>query len=370
MEKKEKKYTVSKALARALANSELLLVHSTEYGLEIEKEHIKVLTDAKEAYENDQWTKEIEIEFWLVYKQLSKLIYPVTIDSLNAAQETDIKHPNRFQKLFRIQRRQTVARRSVKLYTTFAIVTMFIMLFIHIYFSIGTIRLNRIQKCNERASQIDLRYDELMLITGTDMQNPSAEIERTRLENELYEINDEKKSNIKLLEQWLHIFKQTFLLNKKAEKAEAKRTEEDSENGFAPMLPSEEQNSTIEVIQESQNYALILGLYVLPLFFGLLGAVAFVLRDLVLQTKKMVFSKESNLNYTLRLILGTLAGLAVGLFWSDFQQQQSFMMITSLSPLIVAFLAGLSVEYVFSGIEKLISNFIEKGVNGKNEETK
>jgi len=129
-------------------------------------------------------------------------------------------------------------------------------------------------------------------------------------------------------------------------------------------------NSTIEIIQEAQNYALILGLYVLPLFFGLLGAVAFVLRDLVLQTKKMVFSKESNLNYTLRLILGTLAGLAVGLFWSDIQQQQSFVMITSLSPLIVAFLAGLSVEYVFSGIERLISNFIEKGVNGKKEEGK
>ncbi len=362
--KPEKKYSVSKALANALNNSELLLVHSTEYGLDIEKEHIKVLTDAKEAYENEQWTKEVEIEFWMVYKQLSKLIYPVTIDSLNAAQETEIREPTRLQKLFKIERKQTVARRSVKFHTIFAVSTMFIMLFIHIYFSIGTIRLNRVQKCNERISQIDLRYDELMLITGTDMQNPSAEIERTRLENELYEINDEKKSNIKLLDEWLQIFKRTFLLNKKEEE---KYNHDELEDEFTPMLPGEQMNSTIETIQEAQNYALILGLYILPLFFGLLGAIAFVLRDLVLQTKKMIFSKESNLNYTLRLILGTLAGLAVGLFWSDIQQQQSFMMITSLSPLIVAFLAGLSVEYVFSGIEQVISNFIKKGVNGKNE---
>ncbi len=358
------KYLASKALIQALANSELMLVHSTEYGLDIEREELKILTEAKEAFDNDLWSKEIEVEFWLVYKKLAKLIYPVTIDSLNASQETVIKQPSPIQRLFRMKRRNTIAKRSVQLYTVLAISTMFVMLIIHVYFSIGTIRLNRIQKCDARTAEIDLRHDELMLITSSEMKNQSAENETERLKSELFEIDDEKKSNIKLLEEWLFTFKRVLLIydNDKLKKEKISIEEEES---FGPPDPNTEMHSVIETIQEAQNYVLILGLYILPLFFGLLGALAFVLRDLVMQTKKMVFSKEANINYTLRLILGTLAGLAVGLFWSDIKQQDSFIMITSLSPLIVAFLAGLSVEYVFSGIEKIVSNFIKNGVNTK-----
>ena len=356
------KYTPTDALTEALKNSELLLVHSTEYGLDIEKNDIKILTEAKEAFENKLWTKEIEIEFWLVYKNLSKLIIPVNIDSLKAAQETKIKQPSFFQKLFRRKTRRTIAHRSVRFYTTFSIITMFFMLVIYIYFFIGTIRLNRIQKCNERMSQIDNRLGEIMLITGVDNQNPSAELEQEQLFNEYTEIDDEKNSNIYLIEGWLIYFKSVlFIKDRKKEEKEAKE-KVTNEPGPPAAGPTESINSKIGIIQEAQNYVIILGLYILPLFFGLLGAIAFVLRDLVSQTKKMLFSKESNINYTLRLILGTLAGLAVGLFWGDIKQQESFIFIESLGPLLIAFLSGLSVEYVFSGIEKLIANFINKGI--------
>lgn len=361
-----KKYKASKAVVNALANAELLLVHTTEYGLEIKKEQIQVLTQAKEAYDNDEWTKEVEVEFWLVFKELTKLIYPVSIDSLASAQETEIKNPNRLQKLLRIKTRQTVAHSSVRFYTALSIITMIVMLVIHIYFSIGTIRLNRIQQCNERLSKIDTRYNELMLLTDTESGNKSAELEKIQLEAEMFEIDDEKNSNIRLLEEWLIISKKILLIYDEPE-PEEQISADNIEEDFMPMPPTDEMNSTIEIIQEAQNYVLVLGLYILPLFFGLLGAIAFVLRDLVLQTKKMIFSKETNINYTLRLILGTLAGLAVGLLWSDIKQQQNLMMLESFSPLIIAFLSGLSVEYVFSGIEQIVSNFIKKGVNGKND---
>ena len=355
------KYTPTDALIEALNNSELLLVHSTEYGLEIKKDDIKILTDAKEAFENEMWTKEIEIEFWIVYKNLSKLITPVNIDSLKAAQETKIKQPNLLQKLFRRKRRRTIAHRSVRFYTAFSIFTMFLMLIIYIFFFIGTIRLNRIQKCNERMAEIDDRLDEIMLITGIDNKNPSAELEYEQLLNEYTEIDDEKNSNIYLIEGWLLKFK-AVLFVKDREKKEDNIEKTNTEPGPPDTNPTDDINSKIGIIQEAQNYVIILGLYILPLFFGLLGAIAFVLRDLVNQTRKMLFSKELNINYTLRLILGTLAGLAVGLFWGDIKQQESFIFMESLGPLLIAFLSGLSVEYVFSGIEKLVANFINKGI--------
>ena len=79
-------FTPTRAVKNAIENSELLLVHATEYGLDITKEQIGVLSDAKQALENNDWTKEIEIEFWMIYKELSKLIKPVNIDCLKASQ--------------------------------------------------------------------------------------------------------------------------------------------------------------------------------------------------------------------------------------------------------------------------------------------
>ena len=360
------KNTPSTALLEALKNSDLILVHAAESGLELKKEDIRILTESKQALAHEEWTIEIEIEFWMVYKNLSKLIHPVTIDSLKAAQETEIKQPSFIQKLLKKKRRRTIAHRSVRFHTGLALVTMLSMLVIYIYFFIGTTRLNHIQKCDNNIEKIQKRLDEIMIITGMDFKNPSAELEKERLFSKLAETDNEKKSNIELLEGWLNTFK-LFIFLKSKEEYESEQ--ENINNEFAPPMsaPDQMQDDKIKIIQEAENYVLVLGLYILPLFFGLLGAIAFDLRDLVHQTKKMEFSKESNINYTLRLILGTIAGLAVGLLWGDLTKQDSINVISTLGPLVIAFVAGLSVEYVFAGLEKLVANFINKSVNNKSK---
>ena len=354
----------TQALVDALKNSDLLLVHAAEYGLDIEKEHIKILTQAKQAFANDMWTLEIEIEFWMVYKNFSKLIFPVTIDSLKAAQETEIKQPNFIQKIIRKKRRRTIAHRSVRFHTGLALGTMILMLIIYIYFFIGTTRLTHIEKCDDKLDVTQKRIDALMIITDSDYKNPSADLEKERLFSQMDETDNEKKSNIELLEGWLNTFK-FIVFFKSQKKDEVELDEMEKQIGPPGGAPDQMQDNKIKIIQESENYVLILGLYILPLFFGLLGAIAFVLRDLVHQTKKMEFSKESNINYTLRLILGTIAGLAVGLLWGDITNQDSIDVISNLGPLVIAFVAGLSVEYVFAGLEKLVANFINRSVNGK-----
>ncbi len=357
-------FKASELVVDALKNAELVLSHCAEVGIDIEEKDVEVVTQAKEIYEEDNWGKDIEIKFWLSYKNLTKLIKPVSVDSLKASQETVIKAPNLFQKFFRIKRRNTLAYRIVRFYTAFAVLTMLFMLVLHIYFSIGTIRLNRIQSANDRSLTLETQLDEIELIS--DNSNLSAQQKQDNLINDLVEVNTEKESNIKLLNDWVDFIDRIFFFGQR-ETEDAQDSEILTQSDIpappgAPTAPETTLKANIEIIQQAQNYVLVLGLYILPLFYGLLGALTYVLRDLSKKTILMQYTKESNINHILRLILGTIAGLAVGVFWGDIKQQESFMVIKSLGPLIVAYLSGLTVEYIFSAIEKWIGSILERAL--------
>jgi len=110
------------------------------------------------------------------------------------------------------------------------------------------------------------------------------------------------------------------------------------------MAPISTQN--VVIVQQAKSLIIILNQYILPLLYGLLGGFAFVLRSLANETKKLIYTPTSNIEYGLRIHLGALAGLVVGFLWGDFQGK-SFGIVESLSPLAVAFLAGYSVDFLF-----------------------
>jgi len=365
------KFFASDLVKDAITNAEIVLAYTAEAGIDVNISDVEIITKAKELLLQNEWNSQIEIEFWNAYKNLTALIQPVSVDSLRASQETVIKNPNIFQKIFRKKRRETLAYRVVRFYTIFAVITMLLMLVLHIYFSIGTIRLNRIQSADERIKDIESQLDEIELIIGTS-SNLSAQQKQDHLQNELFEVNTEKESNIKLLGEWVAFVQDFFFMsNKEAKQMPQEQTQAGNPAPPAPQnfpaSPEATLDKNIEIIQKAQNYVLIIGLYVLPLFYGLLGALTYVLRDLSNQTHKMQYTKESNINHILRLILGTIAGLAVGVFWGDLKQQESFIIIRSLGPLIVAYLSGLTVEYVFTAIEKWIGSVINKALNTENK---
>ncbi len=357
--------TPTEVVEDAISNAELLLMHASESGLDISPEEVAVITEAKRAFYNNEWSTDIELKFWLVYKNLARRSYPVTVDGVRAAQETKIKYPNFWQKLTKKTRRNTLAYRAVRFYTGFTIITLLIMVALHIIYSIGTSRLTRIQMASERIKQIEKQLDQLDMIAGNDATNMNIELQKEKLLNELYEANSEKVNAIKLLKAWLLSIKKMTFSEKEFEKRMTELQQENANPGGMPAPPTSPEASidtNIGIIQEAQNYLLILGLTILPLFYGLLGALAFVLRDLVQSTKKLQFTKESNIINILRLTLGTIAGLAVGVFWVDIRQQQEFVMVKNLGPLIVAFLSGFMVEYVFAVLERWMTMILEKAV--------
>lgn len=360
------KFYASELVKDALKNAELVLYHISEMGIDSHREDIEVITKAKEKLEINEWSSDLEVRFWMAYRNLTDMLKPISVDSLRASQETIIKSPNIFQRFFKLKIKNSLSLKVVRFYTFFAVITMLLMLVMHIYFSIGTIRLNRIQSADERIVSIQSQLDEMDLMMGAS-SNLSVQQKGDRLHSELFEVNTERNSNISLLGDWVNFIEHFFLIGKKDVQVvpQSQVVETPSEPGppTSPVAPEQILNKNIEIIQQAQNYVLIIGLYILPLFYGLLGALTYVLRDLSNQTMKMQYKKENNINHILRLILGTIAGLAVGVFWGDIKQQENFIIIRSLGPLIVAYLSGLTVEYVFSAIEKWIGSLLDKALS-------
>jgi hypothetical protein len=107
----------------------------------------------------------------------------------------------------------------------------------------------------------------------------------------------------------------------------------------------------------SKSTLAILSQYVLPLLYGLLGALAYILRTLSREIQNVTFTRGSEIRYSLRWPLGMLGGVTVGLFF-DPTNLTGFAAIT---PLGLAFLAGYGVELLFTGLDRMVSAFTGEG---------
>jgi hypothetical protein len=104
-------------------------------------------------------------------------------------------------------------------------------------------------------------------------------------------------------------------------------------------------------IEEKANlFVGILLSFILPILIGTIGAIAYVIRAISDQIKTSTFSTSSPIQHLMRVALGALSGLVVGLFNGLSSQ-------ISLPPLAIAFLAGYGVEAVFSMFDGLIRKF-------------
>lgn len=365
----------SEFLRESVFNAELLLHYATEQGLDVKIETISSIIKAKSCQQTKKWDTQSEIDFWMQFKSLSSLVKPVSVDSLFSTKRILIKEPNFIQRLLGQQKSLSYSRKSARMYMLWAMVVVIAMLTTQIFSLKGSTLLSKIQNNNKRISEIDYRVGELRLLLNSDPNNESAALERRRLESEKMQLDQEIKSSIDLLTPWVRTLRKFAVLGSRGvlKKDETATTANavsistmNAGPGFGPPdmstnIAEIDMNDRINTIQESQNFTLILQLYILPLFYGLIGGFVFVLRTLSADIKTMTFSQNSKIKYSLRIILGTLAGLIVGLLWGDIESQQ-ITFLESLSTSAIAFIAGYAVEYVFNGLDRLADSIGKKKV--------
>jgi hypothetical protein len=96
-----------------------------------------------------------------------------------------------------------------------------------------------------------------------------------------------------------------------------------------------------------------MGTCLLPVFYALLGACAYLLRSLEEQIKLRTFTKSDA--HTTRFLIAAIAGGVVGMF-NNFNISQN----TSVPPLAIAFLVGYAADVFFSFLEGLLQTFTRR----------
>ncbi|MDP3086566.1 MAG: hypothetical protein Q8N44_23090 [Rubrivivax sp.] len=133
---------------------------------------------------------------------------------------------------------------------------------------------------------------------------------------------------------------------------------------FVQSLSIERDHSypMVSMVYATRNKVSLLVSWLLPGLYGLLGACVFLLRDLLHGNGVSRTQGDARivdlLSLLLRVALGGLAGIIIGWFWvpSAASPISTAIPVSSLS-FGIAFLAGYSIDSLFSLLDRLIRNF-------------
>ena len=170
--------------------------------------------------------------------------------------------------------------------------------------------------------------------TEKDIANESALLAAEHLEDERTRIAD-------MLATWCRVLLPDSWVPSRTSKATHSDEYEQLDSDRVVALASR----VLEVLQQ----------YVLPLLYGWLGAMAYVLRTLGQQSRARLFSVENQTDFNLRVWLGVVAGLAIGWFFRS--DKAAGPAVGSISALALAFVAGYSVDLLFTAMDRVVAAF-------------
>lgn len=353
--KEEKYIDENEQVKTDIDNAISIMSYIVDRGLNITQDQLTTVIESKVKYRTKKWTQESEIKFYMTYRELTKTIKPVTVDSLTSSRPSALMQPTKFDKMIGRSSKWSLSKRTVTGYSISTLVCMMLLLLTHIYFHLGSTRLNNVTTYEAELNELLDRQGELMEVANLSSNSGSDEMfshyqqESERMMDRINNINNMMQSNIDLLGPWTkYIRMATFNTTINTD--------------TIAMTYADMNKANQAVIQEAKGYVYILGIYVLPLIYGIIGGFTFVLRELNNDIRRLTFSTGSSIKYLLRILLGAIAGLSIGLFWGDIQKAQE-LGLSSLSPMLLAFLGGYCVEYLLQFIERLPKVVLSKTLN-------
>lgn len=122
---------------------------------------------------------------------------------------------------------------------------------------------------------------------------------------------------------------------------------------------------SVESLQRRVAYEVRINLgnlatYIIPLFMGLLGSLAFMMQSLTTQLKEHTHVPASISGTLVRLCLGAVAGVFGGL-----ATPQSDAVLKALPPLFVPFVFGYGIEILFTLLNRIVGTFTEAKTGAK-----
>ena len=346
----------------ALDTAAVLIKYSAESPKDLPNAIVLPIVTAWKAREEKNWSPEISSAFWVAYSALCDLLKPVTIDTIEASRPKIKAHKFIFFGPLRtISLTQRTARRYLILLLVLLVISTVSGFIVSVSNSLSTeikalvgdgdtyvtqtatslssieADLDAFANANENPLQISLEDTRIKPEVRTKIDGL-----RSRLQD-LYYVQDRMHQKVTL------IFRITSLsVLPIPQEGDLSRLPV-LENGFDNVRSYYLERRS--VTQAQQLVYVLNSLYtaLVPLLLGAIGACTYVLRLMSQQIADTTFSSTSPIRHFVRVALGALAGVAIGL--------GGFAPDNGLSAAALAFLAGYAVEPVFATLDAFAAKF-------------
>ncbi len=346
-------------MSDAINNAMLLIQTACERAIALDDQIIATVLHIRNAQETGTIEPLDEQDFWQSYRTLSQQLYPITIHSIKATSDTAPVNNSRLFPWFS-KRPMSLSQKCVVNYRLLSTITLITLIALQIYWYIGFALITDI---NTQHKNILVLSDKLATAQSAPAQtNDSQYKSNTYPEN--YQYNkllkqlDEhkiwKEAAANHLENWNDVWSSLDLLTHQPWQT----------SSFAKLNVQTQRR--IQFVS-AENALQAISEYFLPILYGLIGACFYILRQLPKEIENQTFSKNSYINYSLRVTQGPLAGILISYFTNPTKADsisasdnvQQLLTIdpgaSSLSPLALAFLAGYSVEFIFRFLDRFLS---------------
>jgi len=362
-------------LEEAMAELELLVAYICRQGLQLDGKLLKdVLRIKTEFNEQKALSEEEEAAFWQYFNELVKQVAPASVVSIrdsNPSHSWQARFPKQFKQVHRIP-----------LYYGLLVCAIIVLtVSLQTYYMVG---IGVIHKTHALFAERNEFREKLQVLS----LNPShkASSEWLAIKRKEQELDQEFDANRTLLLRWNTYWRFGFshevTISKfdkfKYQQSKAKLT---AQLDFITDQPrSHERAKQITQLKDkiseldkafvlhqarqaffdsrlSAEYVVnLLANYILPLLYGLLGALTLVLRNLHLDFKRGTFSKKLCLDYNLRILLGGVAGVSSSMLMGE----GTGVPQGSYSPMLFAFVLGYNVEIMFALMDNIANRLGDK----------
>lgn len=409
-------------LVTDMDDAQLLLSYFTRNGLaedrKINDDVVKTLIISRERLRAGEFdSKDEEAKFRTAYGLIAKAAQPVTVaslrDSTATASRMSLKWDWARNRPYLTPESRPVPEIACLRYRNFAFLVLFALVIVQSYWTATSSVVTKtdalITEINRAPTKQEYIQREAARLgnnktgnapakntsTSTTLPAPAPVVVATTKTNnaeltrdELVSKIGELEANYSMLGKFMWPFKWLQFDREKAAKKEAAKDQSttatpaptpspkpsdgqdiaaDDKQGKDPnealFVPSKFQSESAAIRAVAVQVIDVMQKWLLPLLYGALGAMVFVVRTLSMQARDRLFRKEGLVSLVLRVFLGMISGLAIGWFWGHDPEPTKTggaMTLSTLSPFALAFIAGYGVELFFALLDKIVSTFTNK----------
>ena len=377
-------YNTETALKTAVKEAQMMIRFASEHKRVLESQHIKAVGTIHRTLKTEvDPTPQEEVAFWVAYEKIATAIAPASVESIlmtrglcdDITGESATRSP---------------AGRKVRWYKWITITTFVVLFMVQMFWFVGNQIVKDVETSEKSTISLENKIETTRMSFEQDIANAetgkfpssvvipsnvdkadqsqwvqeslmkSSHVAITPLQNRLDDEINMREAAYFNLKLWNQAWSTPILL----------------EPLFWDQLAYDSLNpdSQLRIIYKGAQSALqILSELILPLLFALLGSAVFVLRNISQHIEANDLSSSRLARMSSRLILGMISGVAMSwltMSWfimpdaavtGDAKDiSQNLGLLKSLGPWLTAFVAGYSVEILFSLMDTIVQAFTKK----------